>query len=384
MRNSNLDLLRAVAVTMVILSHLPPAPRDAAYVVLWIGDGFRRYGGLGVDLFFVLSGFLVSGLLFREHLATGTVRIGRFLIRRGFKIYPAFYVFAITTVLLRLRAGDTLTRADIVAELLFVQNYGAHVWSHTWSLAVEEHFYLLLAGLVVVLCRRAPRDPFRWIPLIFWATTTVVFIARAVTFLAIPYANETHRFPTHLQIDSLFFGVMLSFYYHRAPGLAAAVRRNAPSLVAAAAASITFAQISSSAGFRYLIGHLLTTAGFGAVVLLAVALPSPRGAVARFIAGVGAQSYSIYLWHAAVMAFGTVFVSRLLGRPVTLYQTVGWYVPVSFLVGLGMARCVEGPSLRVRERLFPERRVVDESAAPSGDIPLPGAAMLVAPSQVRR
>jgi peptidoglycan/LPS O-acetylase OafA/YrhL len=358
-------------VTMVILSHLPPVPRDAAFAVLSAGDWFRHYGGLGVDLFFVLSGFLVSGLLFREYRATGTVRTGRFLIRRGFKIYPAFYVFGIATVLLRLRAGDTLTRADIAAELLFVQNYGPHVWSHTWSLAVEEHFYLLLALLVVLLSRWVPRDPFKWIPSIFVATTAAVFIARAATFMMIPFSNETHRFPTHLEIDSLFFGVLLSHWYHQRAGLEAAVRRHAPALLVAATASIVLAQTASSAGFRYLAGHLLTTAGFGAVVLLAVAVPPQRGAFARRVALVGAQSYSIYLWHAAVMAFGTLLVARMVGHPVTFYETIGWYVPGSFVVGLVMAKCVEVPSLRIRERLFPDGRPIRAAETPFA---VPGSA----------
>src|SRR4029077_6654622 len=78
-RNANLDLLRAVAVKMVILGHLPDAPRESALAVLFVADWFRHYGGLGVDLFFVLSGFLVSGLLFREYLASGRGDVPCFL-----------------------------------------------------------------------------------------------------------------------------------------------------------------------------------------------------------------------------------------------------------------------------------------------------------------
>jgi peptidoglycan/LPS O-acetylase OafA/YrhL len=210
-RNAHLDLLRAVAVVMVIVGHCPAPPSEAGVVVVTAMAFFRRYGGLGVDLFFVLSGFLVSGLLFREHLRTGSARVGRFLIRRGFKIYPAFYLFLLITVLLRLRAGDAITRAAVVSESLFVQNYGAHVWSHTWSLAVEEHFYLLLALLVLWLQRRSAVNPFRRVPLIFLVTTVFVGVARVATWKWVPYSTETHRFPTHLEIDSLFFGVLLSF-----------------------------------------------------------------------------------------------------------------------------------------------------------------------------
>ena len=339
---------------MVILGHLPDAPRDSVRAVLLTTDWFRQYGGLGVDLFFVLSGFLVSGLLFREYLTSGRADVRRFLIRRGFKIYPAFYAFIAVTVMLRLKAGDSLTTRDILSELFFVQNYGPHVWSHTWSLAVEEHFYLLLAGIVAILCRSVSRAPLQRIPLIFWCTTAAVLVARAMTIAYVPYSTATHRFPTHLQIDSLFTGVVLSYYYHTNRELAAAVRRHAFPLATAAALCLLWAQSFSNPTTRYLAGHLLTNAGFGALVLIAVVVRPPFGAVGRLMGRIGAQSYSIYLWHAAVMGFGSVLVPRLLGRPVTFYETVGWYVPGSFAIGVLTAKCIEFPTLRLRDRLFPD------------------------------
>ena len=84
-RIRDLDFLRGLAIIGVLLRH-------SAFENI-----FARAGWAGVDLFFVLSGFLVSGLLFREYKKTGTVRIGRFLIRRGFKIYPTFYIFLIVS-----------------------------------------------------------------------------------------------------------------------------------------------------------------------------------------------------------------------------------------------------------------------------------------------
>jgi len=355
-RNQNLDLLRTVAVTMVIIGHLPDAPRESFQLVRWVADWFRRYGSLGVDLFFVLSGFLVSGLLFREYLAKGRADVRRFLIRRGFKIYPAFYVFAVLTVVLRIRMGDSLTLRQVLSELLFVQNYGAHVWSHTWSLAVEEHFYLLLAALIAILCRWVPRGTLNAIPAIFWCTTAAVVVARALTIAHAPYATTTHRFPTHLQIDSLFTGVVLSYWYHTRAGFAGAIRRHAVTLAVAALVCLVVAQSMSNPIAGFVAGHLLTNAGFGALVLIAVVLPPSRDWFSRAGAQLGAQSYSIYLWHAAVMAFGMVIVPRLLGRPIGFYETAAWYVPGSFAIGLLMAKTIELPVLRLRDRLFPDDR----------------------------
>ena len=84
MRIKGLDLLRGIAILLVLFRHC-----DIENNIL------HHFGWLGVDLFFVLSGFLVSGLLFNEYKKIGKVKIGRFLIRRGFKIYPPFYFFVL-------------------------------------------------------------------------------------------------------------------------------------------------------------------------------------------------------------------------------------------------------------------------------------------------
>ncbi len=158
MRNKRLDVLRCIAVLLVMLNHSEMWPRITHN--FWIG----------VDLFFVLSGFLISGLLFSEYKKHNSIGFRRFFVRRGLKIYPAFYLFMLFTWAIsgwvlhdRARAGRYL------AEALFVQNYWQGVWDHTWSLGVEEHFYILLPILLLFLVRRSPgrRDPFRSLPLIF-------------------------------------------------------------------------------------------------------------------------------------------------------------------------------------------------------------------------
>jgi peptidoglycan/LPS O-acetylase OafA/YrhL len=265
-------------------------------------------------------------------------------------------VFVTLTVVLRIRAGDSLTTRQVLSEMAFFQNYGPRVWSHTWSLAVEEHFYLLLATIVVVLFQWSPRAPLKKIPVIFWCTTAAVLLARAVTIAHSPYSTFTHLFPTHLQIDSLFTGVVLSYYYYTSETLAAVTRRYAIALAIGGMGCLVLAQSFSNPTIHYLVGHLLTNAGFGALVLIAVAVRSPSDKLSRIAAQIGAQSYSIYLWHAAVMGFGSVLVPRLIGHPVSFYETVAWYVPGSFLVGVCTAKCIEMPALRLRDRLFPAGR----------------------------
>src|SRR5690606_2129619 len=103
-------------------------------------------------LFFVLSGYLVSTLIYKEFLSTGRFSMKVFLIRRGLKIYPLFYSFviislifvAVSTYFFGYQKEDLSFK--IFSEVVFVQNYFEGLWGHTWSLAIEEHFYLLLAG----------------------------------------------------------------------------------------------------------------------------------------------------------------------------------------------------------------------------------------------
>ena len=97
-----------------------------------------------------LNGFLVSGLLFAEYNSRRRLSIGRFFMRRGWKIYPPFVTLIAATVIGTVISGVPVDRRPLVSELIFLQSYVPGLWDHTWSLAVEEHFYLFLP-LVLIL-----------------------------------------------------------------------------------------------------------------------------------------------------------------------------------------------------------------------------------------
>ena len=139
-RNVALDFLRALAIALVLGRHIVIAPESINPLLHNITQYLVTGGWIGVDLFFVLSGFLVSGILFREHQRHGTIDIKRFFIRRGLKIYPAFWFFFVISLFIK----PTAELSQIFGELLFLQNYLGKMWMHSWSLAVEEHFYILL------------------------------------------------------------------------------------------------------------------------------------------------------------------------------------------------------------------------------------------------
>lgn len=357
----SLDVLRAIAVLLVLGRHLPRLDELARALGPFGGLAViaQRGGWIGVDLFFVLSGFLVSGLLFREYQRHREIRPGHFLLRRGLKIYPAFYVLLAVTVWAR----ESVYGPAVVCEALFVQNYGPSLWDHTWSLAVEEHFYLAAALLLPLLARR-PGEPFARLPKIFFFYIALPVLAlRVVNGLVFDYTHRTHLYPTLLRIDSLAFGVLLSYYFHFAHEtfLERAGRRRA-ALVAGGALLLLppFLWPLETTPFISTAGFTLLYLGSGMILAGLVAEERPAGRLARGLAWIGAYSYSIYLWHLPVRRF--VLSSELsAGRAALLYGAG------SVVLGVVMAVVIEVPVLRLRDRLLPSRNRPLAADVPEAD-----------------
>jgi peptidoglycan/LPS O-acetylase OafA/YrhL len=297
---------------------------------------FMRAGWMGVDLFFVLSGFLISGLLFSEIQQSGRVDLSRFLIRRGLKIYPAFYFFLGFTLIL-----SPLLRhsSNLVSEIFFLQSYVPRIWGHTWSLAVEEHFYIFLPLLLIVL-NRLRRMSF--VPFIAVALIAICLVLRVAVSLRAD-DMEAIIIPTHLRIDALFAGVTLGYFYHfrRAEFMAASpwwIGALGLLLLLPSLLTDTTTPLLASLQFTY------NLTGFSLVVLWA----SSRSIRVPLLGGIGRYSYSIYLWHLMVTAFWRQ-------HEVTFLNFLG-NVITSVAIGVTMAVMIEFPILHLRDRLIPSRQ----------------------------
>jgi peptidoglycan/LPS O-acetylase OafA/YrhL len=365
-RLKELDVLRAVAVLLVLCAHVPSF------------DWLQRSGWIGVDLFFVLSGFLVSGLLYSEYKKHGTLSPKRFLVRRGLKIYPAFYTFVIGSVLLMAATGMAIPLDRLLAEIFFVQNYYGGLWGHTWSLCIEEHFYLLLTLGLYLLWRRPGirATPFDAIPKMTLLVAVGVLAARVLTYLlVVPYDFQTHFKPTHLRIDSLLFGVCLAYFHHfHHEKFANFIRRyRLPIMLFSVAAIVPAIVLPVESMFMSTIGFTLLYLGFGCVLLFALYHSGSRASSRYFgvpgilLARVGAYSYSMYLWHLVVATLGLTLIRRAYTYasttlsqgilPQQLHPLVEFaaYVLASVAVGITTAKLVEMPVLRLRDRYFPGR-----------------------------
>jgi peptidoglycan/LPS O-acetylase OafA/YrhL len=353
-RSLSLDALRALAILLVLGHHFTP-PGENVPVIGELSKAWQRGGWIGVDLFFVLSGFLISGLLFREYQRYGAIRYGHFIIRRGLKIYPAFYTLLLATVTVRLvREAQFLKPA--LYEATFLQNYGPRLWGHTWSLAVEEHFYVLLPPLLIWLARRsrgAP-DPFRLIPRILFVLTVTVLMLRLATAHFLPYHDVTHFFPTHLRIDALMFGVFVSYLYHYQPKFRTFCSHHFAALTLGGVGLLLplFWMGLGESAYIHTVGFTQLSVGGSLLLMGVVTRGLPEIPLTRAAAHIGSHSYSIYLWHLPVKLWGVEWL-----RGTGLPGSVAWliYFIGSIGVGIVMGRLIELPVLKLRDRVFPSR-----------------------------
>jgi len=315
-------------------------------------NAMQRAGWAGVDLFFVLSGFLVSGLLFREYQKTGKVSLRSFFVRRGLKIYPGFYFLLLAYGFVELQWGVGFNWKQFVAEALYVQNYFPRIWNHTWTLAIEEHFYALI---VIVAFIAAARGKMRWV--LYLAPLVLVgpLIGRIIQSATQPGVETLY--PSHLRMDSLMFGVILSYWFHFSPETQKAVVHRLRWFLAAAAvpllAPLFFFEYYHP--FMETWGYTLVYLGFGCLLMLMVHRRwELKGRFFAAIAFVGAVSYQGYLWHMFCKRFWSYWRKEQgIDFPYALEFVL--YVALTILVAAVLTRFLESPVLRLRDRLMPSR-----------------------------
>jgi len=379
-----LDFLRGVAILLVLLHHTPMPGSDLGAIQPFVAP-FIGLGWSGVDMFFILSGFLVGGLLFNEIAKTGSLNAGRFLIRRAFKLWPSYAVFIIYYAAKLIHRGDSIsgTLYALWPNFVHLQNY-IHVENpfalapeHTWSLAVEEHFYLALPLLLLFLTRGARRERLSLIPWISVALLIVCLGLRMTNFSR-PFYRYTQLFPTHLRIDTLFLGVCLSYLYHFNPALwrRFAARKSVPFVLGLAFVA-PMLWLPEASPFVFTVGFTMLAFGYACLLIAAVPLPGEpapvsalwRNPLVRGVAWIGLYSYSIYLWHRDL---GLEPVEHWL-EPVWRGFGTAWQGALFLILGISaavisgcvMGKLVEFPVLRLRERFFGAKK----SPAPGIAVP---------------
>lgn len=375
-RVQSLDILRGVAILMVIIHHageeMIPAQPEVSGAIGFAFWSLKNLGWSGVDLFFVLSGYLIGGLLFSEIERSGSLRCGRFWLRRGFKIWPSY--FALLLVLALAPATRWIDLGSLSAGLndllvhgLFLQNYlDRGVNGPTWSLAVEEHFYILLP--LMLLSLRLLRKGEQLAPRVyhaFFALSLGGGLALRCWYAMQGGPRVDDFMLTHFRFDSLLWGVALQ-YYSRAHGarLGELARRYRwPLMVVAALLLLPTLFVSRNEAAMFSVGFTGLALGYAIILWLIVSAGEPPRRLQPLlkpVATVGTWSYNIYLWHffAPLLLPGYDPLQVMIGQSglpslAILVAQVLVYAALSIAVGGLMTRVVEIPFLGLRERWVP-------------------------------
>ena len=351
-RLAQLDFLRGLAILLVLGGHIFFKPPLSAFSVALFGP-LLVCGWTGVDLFFVLSGYLVSSLIFNEYLKRNTFDPWNFLIRRGFKIYPGYYAFLLLAVPLLGWLKIGWTGAAWLHEAFFVQNYFGGIWPQLWSLAVEEHFYLsfCLVSSLLIAAHVGVRA-FKYVCLFALVVSPVL---RCFATMHPPWNCSL----THLRLDSLAFGVLLSYLRHfESDKLKFLCRKPFFLLLYGVPLVLTgIASFPSQSALGFVFGYISIYVGYGLILLHALHTEQRKEHLYKVVCTIGVYSYSIYLWHKAVNYVLQNLIGRMFQLSLPQELTVVVYFVVAVLWGILAAKLVEMPFLRLRERLFPSKSV---------------------------
>ncbi len=338
MRIPSLDGLRALSIILVLFGHLN-GTRGFGTHLTFMGD----VAHLGVRVFFVISGFLITSLLMKEE----KVALGQFYWRRFYRIFPPFYFYlAVVWVLSFAGVLARVPLVDVLAAATYTTNYQMErswLTGHTWSLSVEEQFYLLWPGLIALVGHAR-------------AFKTAAAVVLLVPFIRVgwnqvfpelrPLIGEA--FPT--VADSIATGCLLAGFrkqLHDDARYQAALKSSwlVPALVGALLLVNT--QGEHARPF-WLVGETILNVGLAFLIDRAVTRPDTAfGRILNFgpLARLGVASYSVYLWQ-------QVFLDRSGGSIINAFPL---NIVLAIVAGFASYHLVEQPIMKYRDKLIPGR-----------------------------
>ena len=358
-----LDGVRALAVAAVVVFHLGAT---------WLGGGF-----LGVDVFFVLSGFLITSILLAEFHARGRIDIKNFYLRRARRLLPAlFTMLAVITLVTWVFARDEMhrLRGDVIAALTYCTNWTQIVWNrgyfaqlgrpsllqHLWSLAVEEQFYLVWPVLLVGTLAIGRR----WLPVVPVVLAGISLLLMASLFhegtdpARVYYGTDTHISP---MLVGAAVAVVVSMRRNAgvtrdtATGRAVADLAALVGIIGLAWACVEVTYYSPG---LYRGGYLLVGLAASAVIYAAARAGTLTARVLGWapLVWIGKRSYAIYLWHWPIL---------MLSRPgIDLH----WWKPLIIVLQVAVVVLAADLSFRYIERPIRSRgfRAFLRGDAPTG------------------
>ena len=358
---TSLDGLRGAAVLLVLVSHFGIlAPLGLTGITLV--DHFFRGGYLGVDIFFVLSGFLITSLLLNEHEAHSKIYLLRFYGRRFLRLLPALtillFLYSIVTVL-EGKAFSSIS-LGIWASLFYYLNW-QYVFSfprsfgdlgYLWSLSIEEQFYIVWPAVLILLLKITKRAILHisfiavLIALVFWHRHVLW-----TTPGDLPYEQVTVFVRTDARIDSLLVGCITAFVYrHRL----ISIRLSQFLAVLGLLVLVMYLELSKPyTGYMFSGGFTVVAVSVACLILgLTInTFPLTRLFQGRLIVLIGKTSYGIYLWHFPIFTFVNRHMTNVneIYKVITALFFTALFTTASWIL-------IETPALRLKKRKFSTAR----------------------------
>ena len=358
----SLDFLRGVAIILVLGRHLPDKYLAFPNSIDFIIKQWKFIGWSGVDFFFVLSGFLVSGLLFNEYKKNNSINIKRFIIRRGFKIWPAYYIYIFLIICyytFKYRDVNIFYGLETYwPALVHIQNYISTPKFHLWSLSLEEHFYIGLSIVLFLLVKYSKKNIIKGIPIL--CVLFIIFIP------ILRILNNFDLYATHMRVDGLFWGVLLSYLFHFKKNIFISICQYQKSCLLLGflfLIPINISTIESSIQMRS-AGLSFVYIGYSLILLSFLSSKNNlnflyTNIIGKTVSFIGFYSYSIYLWH---IDLGLIPIQKILNtfqiKNISFFYSfmvIIIYLFLSVLFGVVLGRFIEIPMLAMRDKLFPSK-----------------------------
>lgn len=368
-RAHGLDTLRSLAILSVMLFHVNDFHGDGTLPAFLVPVALL--GWMGVDLFFVLSGYLVAAQFLRPYRAGVSPRLWPFYRTRLLRILPAYFAVLALYLAVPVWREDTslppLWQMFTFTQNLFV-DYGVdRAFSHVWSLCIEEHFYLLLPLLVLALMRK--RSLARTVVLLgSLVLFGICFRTYVLVHALMPLAASGHRFgllyieriyyPTYSHLDGLLAGVTLALVRTFRPEWWWSLMRRGHTLLFAGLGLVAAAiylckdrwdSVSGASAAGVVIGFPVLALGFGCLVASAV---SDNGWLRLKVPGaqaIATLAYSLYLTHKELVHMVDLRFPALAQG--AMFRWLAIYAMTCLLVATALYIVVERPFLLLRERL---------------------------------
>ncbi|WP_294309433.1 acyltransferase [uncultured Chryseobacterium sp.] len=356
-----LDHLRALAIILVFIYHYRMFHHPE-----WI-DTVGWIGWTGVDLFFVISGFLISGQLFREIREHGAIRLKIFFSKRFFRIIPPYlFTLALYFCFPVFRERESLP--PFWKFIFFTQNFGLDViqkgtFSHAWSLCIEEQFYLILPFILLLL---AALRSVRWVipGTVFLMAASLFFRYYAWQEYAAPNIDRPEfwkvwymniYYPTYTRFDGLAAGVLIGYLFQYSEKFRAFINAKGNILLTAGFIAIVLTlffcrnQYSAQAS---VFGFTFVALSYGMIVMGTISTSSLISGKSHFLTSrLAVLSYSIYLSHKCIIHLIQLFLNKY---EIHISENIVLVLCCAGCIGVGLfyRYGIEKPSVIVKDKVL--------------------------------